>query len=178
LPVSSTSAPPEKISSEDHWRLVESILAARRSEPRGDPDLRPLEATALSSRLPPLAIPRYRALPESVLDDHLGDCQLAPGVTNLGGYRLTPGGTIRIFLFDEKPYIHLPGVGDIQMFPTARDTFTSRVLLGLRMAFERDANHEAKEMALTLGDSTLRASRAARPWQPLRVRPPSGPRWG
>jgi hypothetical protein len=81
------------------------------------------------------------------------------GATNLGEYKLTRGGTIRIFLFDEKPYIHLPGVGDIQMFPTVRDTFTSRVLLGARIAFERDADHEVKDMALTLGDYTLRASR-------------------
>ena len=67
---------------------------------------------------------------------------------------------MRVFLFDEKPYIHLPGVGDVQMFPTARDTFTVRVVQGMGIAFERGAGDEVTAVTLTLGDHTLRASRA------------------
>ena len=140
---------------------MESVLAARRSEPEPKPDLRPLQPTTLSSQLPPVTIPKYRALPKSVLDDYLGDYELAPGATtDLGAYKLTPGATVRVFLFDEKPYIHLPGVGDVQMFPTARDTFTARVVQGMRIAFERRADDEVKDVTLTLGDYTLTASRA------------------
>ena len=153
--------PRPEVAGEDHWALVESILAARRTEPKSSPIYARSQSTALSSQLPPVAIPQYRALPESVVDDYFGDYELATGATKLGEYKLTPGGTVRIFLFDEKPYIHLPGVGDVQMFPTARDTFTGRVLLGMGIAFERDADHEVKAMALTLGDDTLRASRTA-----------------
>jgi CubicO group peptidase (beta-lactamase class C family) len=55
----------------DHWALMESVLAARRTEPEPNPDLRPLQPIVLSSQLPPATIPEYRALAESVLDDYL-----------------------------------------------------------------------------------------------------------
>jgi CubicO group peptidase (beta-lactamase class C family) len=152
-----------RVDGEDHWRLVESVLAARRTEPKPRPDLRPLQPTVLSSQLPPATIPEYRALPESVLDHYLGDYELSPGTTSLGEYKLTPGATVRVFLFDEKPYVHLPGVGDVQMFPTLRrDTFTVRVVQGMGIAFERGADNEVTAVTLTLGDYTLRASRAQR----------------
>jgi hypothetical protein len=102
----------------------------------------------------------YRALPQSVLDDYFGNYELAPGATDLGEYKLTPAGTVRVFLFDEKPYIHLPGVGDVQMFPSAQDTFTVRVVQGVGIAFERSADDEVTAVTLTLGDYMLRASRA------------------
>jgi CubicO group peptidase (beta-lactamase class C family) len=148
------------IAGEDHWRLVESILAARRSEPEPKPDLRPLQATTLSTQLPPVTMANYRALPQSVLDDYFGNYELAPGATDLGEYKLTPAGTVRVFLFDEKPYIHLPGVGDVQMFPSAQDTFTVRVVQGVGIAFERSADDEVTAVTLTVGDYMLRASRA------------------
>jgi CubicO group peptidase (beta-lactamase class C family) len=152
-----------RVKSEDHWALVESILAARRSEPKPRPDLRPLQPTVLSSQLPPATIPEYRALPESVLHQYLGDYELGPGATYLGEYKLTPGATVRVFLFDKKPYVHLPGVGDVQMLPTVRrDTFTVRVVLGMGIAFPRGADDEVTAVTLTLGDYTLRASRAQR----------------
>ena len=72
------------IDSEDHWRLVESILAARRSEPEPKPDLGPLHPTTLSSQLPPATIPEYRALRAALLDDYLGDYKLGPGATHFG----------------------------------------------------------------------------------------------
>jgi hypothetical protein len=60
-----------RIDGEDHWGLVESVLAARRSEPDPKPDLRLLQPTVLASQLPPATMPKYRALPEPVLDDYL-----------------------------------------------------------------------------------------------------------
>ena len=66
------------IDSKDQWELVESVLAARRSEPDPKPDLGPLQPTTLSSQLPPATIPAYRALPASLLDDYLGDYKLGP----------------------------------------------------------------------------------------------------
>jgi CubicO group peptidase (beta-lactamase class C family) len=150
------------IESEDHWKLVEGILAARRTEPEPRPDLGPLQPTTLSTQLPPVTIPEYRALPASLMDDYLGDYELGRGATDLGSYRLTPAATVRVFLFDEKPYIHLPGVGDVQMFPTVRDTFTVRVVQGVGIAFTRGAGagDEATAVTLTLGAHTLTASRA------------------
>ena len=42
-----------RVEGEDHWPLVESVLAARRSEPKPEPDLRPLQTAALASQLHP-----------------------------------------------------------------------------------------------------------------------------
>ena len=147
------------VESTDQWRLVESILAARRTEPQPDADLGPLQPTPLSSQLPPAAIPEYRALPASALTDYLGDYKLAPGATRLREYRLTEGGTMRVFLFDEKPYMHLPGLADVQMFPTARDTFTVRVVQGMSIIFGRSAEGEITTLTLTFDDHTIRASK-------------------
>ena len=145
----------------DHWALMESVLAARRTEPEPNPDLRPLQPIVLSSQLPPATIPEYRALAESVVDDYLGDYEPSPGTTNLGEYKMTPGAAVRVFLFDEKPFVHLPGIGDVQMLPTVRrDLFAVRVVQGMGIAFERGARDEVTAVTLTLGDSTLRASSA------------------
>lgn len=151
-----------RVDNKDHWELVESILAARRGEPVPRPDLQPLQPTALSSQLPLAIMAEYRALPERVLDDYLGDYELASGATHLGEYRLTPGAPVRVFLFDEKPYLHLPGVGDAQMFPAGRDAFAVRVVPGMGIAFERRADDQVAAVILTLGDHTLKAFSARR----------------
>ena len=148
------------IGSEDHWKLVESVLAARRREPQLRPELRALRPTALSSQLPPATIPEYRALSRSTLDDYLGDYKLAADAAQLAGRTLTPGGTVRVFLFGEKPYMHLPGAGDVLMFPTGRDTFTIRAAAGLGIAFGRGPNDKVTTVTLTLSGRTLRAFRA------------------
>ena len=154
----------QRVDGVEHWRLVESVLAARRTESKPKPDLRPLQPTALSSQLPPATIPEYRALPAGVLQPYLGDYELAPGATQLGRYKLTPGAMIRVFLFDEKPYVHLAGVGDIQIFPTVqRDSFAVRILPGMGVAFERAADGGVKAVTLALGDDTLRGSKTQRP---------------
>lgn len=93
------------------------------------------------------------------MTDYLGDYKLAPGSTRLRQYRVTEGGTVRVFLFDEKPYMHLPGLSDVQMFPMARDTFTIRVAQGFEITFGRNAEDEITTLTVTLDDDTIRASR-------------------
>jgi CubicO group peptidase (beta-lactamase class C family) len=143
------------ISSEDHWKLVESILAARRREPQPNPELRELTPAALSSQLPPAPLPEYRALSRSALDAYLGEYKLSPGAARLAGRDVTPGGTVRVFLFDDMPYLHLPGAGDVMMFPTGRDTFTIRAAPGLAIAFARGTNDKVTTVILTVNGSTL-----------------------
>jgi CubicO group peptidase (beta-lactamase class C family) len=151
-----------EIESEDHWALLEELLAARRSEPDPNPELRALQSSALSSQIPPAIFPEYRALPTPVLSDYLGDYTLAPGATDLGDYELTPDGTLRVFLFDDKPYIHLPGTGDVQLFPYNSDTFTARALLGMGIVFERDVTNTVTSVAVSLEGDTLKAAREQR----------------
>lgn len=145
------------ISSEDHWKVVESVAAARRRDPQPNPELRALRPTPLSSQLPLPNIPEYRRISPTVLSDYLGDYKLSPGEGRLAGRQLTSGGTVRVFLFDEKPYMHLPGAGDVMMFPTGKDTFTIRAAPGLSIAFERDADNKLTTVTLALSGSTLRA---------------------
>lgn len=145
------------ISSEDHWTLVESILAARAGRAAGQSGTPRLGPTALTSQLPAAPIPEYRALARSALDDYLGDYKLSPGAAQLAGRRLTSGGTVRVFLFDDKPYLHLPGAGDVMMFPTGRDTFTIRAAPGLGIAFERGDNNKVTTVTLPLSGGTLKA---------------------
>jgi hypothetical protein len=134
---------------------VESILAARRSEPQSEPGLRALRATALSSQLPPAAIPEYRPLSPSALADFLGEYTLTDGAIQLAGRSVIPGGTLRVFMFDAKPYMHLPGAGDVMLFPTGTDVFTIRAAPGLGIAFTRAANNSVMTVTLTGGGSTL-----------------------
>lgn len=76
---------------------------------------------------------------------------------------LTAGGTIRVFLFADTPYLHLPGAGDVMMFPTGRDTFTIRAAPGLRMTFERAANQSVTGVTLILNGATVKAVRSRPP---------------
>ena len=151
------------VASQDQWTLVESILAARRAEPEREPKLRHLRATALKTQAPAVVIPKYRALAESILKPYAGDYVPGPGGTSLGGYKLTAGAAVRVFLFEGKPYLHLPGPGDVQLFATdRRDRFRARVRVDMEIAFERDVDGEVTAVVVTLGDSTVRASRARR----------------
>jgi hypothetical protein len=148
------------VGSEKHWKLVESILAARQSEaaipPATRPELTPLRPIALSSQLSPPTLPVYRDLPASTVSDYLGDYAVPHGPTEFVGRKLTPGGTIKVFLFDRKPYMHLPGVGDLQMFPDGKDTFTARAVLGLAISFER-AKDDVTSVTFTFDGRTFNA---------------------
>jgi CubicO group peptidase (beta-lactamase class C family) len=145
-----------------HWQLVEGIVAARRSQPVPEPRLEPLVPAAFSTQLPPVDIPDYRAIQDALRNEYIGDFQLTPGPVRLGRYALTDGGIIRIFVFDEKPYVHLPGLGDLQLFPVRRDVFTSRVLLRLTVAFSRDSAGRVNRLSMTHEGDTLNASRSSK----------------
>lgn len=148
------------IDSQDHWQLVESILAARRGDPASNPALEPLTPSTLRSQLPPVVMPEYRPLDASVVNAYLGEYRI-DGAARLGEYQLTTGGTVRVFLFDGQPFVHMPGVGDIQAFPVEADRFTARALPGMGVAFERGADGQVKAVSVTLGGSTVKAIRAA-----------------
>jgi hypothetical protein len=67
-----------------------------------------------------------------------------------------------VFIFDQKPYVHLPGVGDIPMFPNGKDTFTARAVRGLEITFDRGANDDVAGVTgvtSTLGGRTFSARR-------------------
>jgi len=127
------------------------------ARPEVRPELTPLQTLALSSQLPPPTIPEYRDLPAAAVNDYLGDYAVPPGPPELVGRKLTPGGAIRVFIFDRKPYVHLPGVGDVLMFPNGKDIFTARAVPGLEITFDRGANGDVTSVAFTLRGRTFSA---------------------
>lgn len=145
------------VSGDDHWTLVESIAAAHRRAPQQKPALRAMQPAPLSSQLPATEIPQYRAMSEAARRDYLGDYKLDPGEGRLAGRRVTAGSTVRVFLFAQNLYMHLPGAGDVMLFPTGRDTFTIRAASGLSIGFERGTDNRVIAVNLVLNGAALKA---------------------
>jgi CubicO group peptidase (beta-lactamase class C family) len=129
------------------WGMVEQLLAARDGEPVASPRLGPVRPRPLASQLPPVAMPEYRQLPESDLEQYVGHYEIAPGTV------------ARVYLFHDRPYMHVPGEGDALLFHTGGDSFTVRVVPGVTVAFERAADGEVVAVELTLGEQTVRGAR-------------------
>jgi CubicO group peptidase (beta-lactamase class C family) len=131
----------------DAWGLVEMVAAARTGEAVAEPRLGPLDPVPLASQRPAPEIPRFRALSDDVVQQYLGR------------YRLSPDAEIRVFLFQGKPYVHVPGEGDALLFPTGEDRFTIRVVSGVDVSFQRDEDGRVSGLVLTLGPQTMRAEK-------------------
>jgi CubicO group peptidase (beta-lactamase class C family) len=152
-----------RVEGDDHWELVESILAARRSPPGPVPSRKPLQPTQLSSQLPPIHLPATRTTDRAMVEPWLGDYELNRESTRLGGYTLSQGGVVRIFMVENKSFVHLPGVGDVQIFATGQpDVFAARILPGMGIVFEGGTD-ESSAVTLTLDGDTLKASKTRRP---------------
>ncbi len=131
----------------DGWTLADRILAAKVAMPDPTPELSVLRSTPLSSQLDPYAWPRAVPVSAAVLDEYMGE------------YELGPGAVVRVFRFQDAPYIHVPGEGDALLIPVARDAFTVRVVPGVRIEFLRDPAGAVTGVELTLGSQTMRAER-------------------
>jgi hypothetical protein len=127
------------------WRIVELILGARVGSPSPEPRLEPLDPTPLTSQLP---APEPQTFPERNAED------LAP---YMGRYELAPEAVVRVFSYEGKPFIAVPGEGEAELFQLARDEFTVRVVPGVRIWFERDDTGRVTWVNLTLGSQTMRA---------------------
>jgi hypothetical protein len=99
------------------------------------------------------------------MDDYLGDYTLPSDPGSFVGRELTPAGTARVFLFDGKPFFHLPGAGDVEMFHTADDTFTVRAVWGVSIVFERGSDDEVTAVTLRHDGGTVRAGARLAPKQ-------------
>ncbi|MEJ2504530.1 MAG: serine hydrolase, partial [Gemmatimonadota bacterium] len=131
------------------WSLVERVLAARRGPPEPSRRVGPLRPTPLASQAPAAAMPAYRDLPADLVEEYLGH------------YEIAPGAIVRVFLFHDRPYIHVPGEGDALLFPTGADAFTVRVVPGVRVEFERTAAGEIVAAELTMDGRTIRGKRVS-----------------
>lgn len=139
------------------WAIAERILAARQGKavPRSSheqgeaasrPSLVPVRAKPFASQRP-MPARRFVALSPAQRDRLLGD------------YVLGPSATIRVFVFDDRLFIHVPGEGEAEMFALSPTEFTLRVVAGVRIRFEEEPDGAVRGMVLTLGPREMRARR-------------------
>ena len=131
----------------DVWAIVESILAARRGPPASNPRLRPMESRALASQLPVLVWP-------SVVD-----ADPATMESYYGAYEIAAGAVVRVFSWEARTIITVPGEGEAELLRTGEDEFTIRVAPGVRVRFDRDGAGRVVGLTMTMGPRTLRARR-------------------
>ena len=144
----------------DHWALVERIVAARRRDPDAEAALRPLQPTPFVSQLPAATPPERAPHGPTAVDAYMGAYEIGQTTTAIAGRALTPGGSIRVFLFHGEPYLHMPGVGDVQLFATGRDAFTARALPGLAVTFARGRAGDVTSVSIELRGHSVTAVRA------------------
>jgi CubicO group peptidase (beta-lactamase class C family) len=137
-----------EIAGRDAWAIADGIVAAMTGEGEADPSLVPLDPSPFSSQMPPYDWPEPMAVGQSRIEEYMGR------------YRLSEDAAIRVFTFNDEPYVHVPGEGDARLIPVAPDEFTVRVVPGVRIVFERDRDDAVTAMELTLGPDTIRAERA------------------
>ncbi|MGQ0562642.1 MAG: hypothetical protein ACT443_12305 [Gemmatimonadota bacterium] len=77
----------------------------------------------------------------------------------VGNYELKPGATIGGFLWDNRPFINVPGEGEAEMFAVSPLDFIIRVEPGVSIRFEADASGSVTGLVLKLGSQEMRARR-------------------
>jgi hypothetical protein len=123
------------------------ILGAREAEPEAGPVLTALAPTPFRSQLPPARLPAFMTLDAATLGR----------IT--GSYELAPGAILRVFDFDGRPFINVPGRGEAEMFAVSPLEFVIRVEAGVRVRFEVDAGGAVTAVALSQGAEEMRALR-------------------
>jgi CubicO group peptidase (beta-lactamase class C family) len=129
------------------WQVAERILAAREGEPRAQPVISALTPRPFASQLPSATVPAVVALEPAAL------------ARVVGSYELAPGTVVRVFLFDGRLFINVPGEGEAEMFALSPLEFTIRVQPGVGIRFETDASGTVTGVALRLGRQEMRAPR-------------------
>lgn len=138
------------ISGRDAWTIAAGIAGAKRGVPEPDPELATLSPVPFESQAPPYDWPAVIALPDTVLADYYGEYQLAPGAM------------IRIFEWEGRPFVFMPGEGEAELFPIGPDAFTVRVIPDVRIRFERDADGNMVGLTGSLGPQRFEAPRVRR----------------
>jgi CubicO group peptidase (beta-lactamase class C family) len=129
----------------DVWQIAERILAAREGEPKPGPAMIALTTTPFSSQLPEAKLPEFLALDAAALARFAGSYEMGPGVA------------VRVFMFDGRLFINVPGEGEAEMYAVSPLEFVLRVEPGVRVRFEADAGGNIAGIVLRLGEREMRA---------------------
>jgi CubicO group peptidase (beta-lactamase class C family) len=127
------------------FTLLDGILSARLGEPVEDPDLGPLAPVPFASQQPAPVRPSAVPLDPSRHADYVGTYEIAPGMN------------LRVFPFAGRLFGFMPGQGEAELIPIGEDTFTVRVMPGVRVVFERAEAGRVEVAQVTIGPEQFRA---------------------
>lgn len=109
------------------WAVFEAIASARTGEAKAEPRLIPMRADPLAGQV---AAP----VPLDIVP-----MDEAPRADYLGVYRMQPGDrTARVYVFRDRLFGWVEGLGDAELFPLGGDEFAVRVVPDTRVRFSRD----------------------------------------
>jgi hypothetical protein len=131
----------------DVWMVVEKILAAREGEPASQPRLVELDAEPLPNVRPAAPRPREVAIAPELLNEYVGRYEFAPDIVG------------RIFLYEGRPFIDVPGEGQAELFALSDSTFFIRAVTGITVTIQRGSGGELTGLLLRMPDGEMRAER-------------------
>jgi CubicO group peptidase (beta-lactamase class C family) len=128
------------------WQLVERLVAAREQEAAARPALEAMKATPLASQLPAPPPLRIVALGAAALERLAGDYE-------------SGGAVVRVFLYDGRLFMNLPGQGEAELFATGPLSFAVRVAAGVSVQFREDSAGRISGVVIALGPKKIEGVR-------------------
>ncbi|HVF40012.1 MAG TPA: serine hydrolase [Gemmatimonadaceae bacterium] len=126
------------------WTIAERILAAKKSEPVAQPRLVALSPVVFQSQVPAPAEPQIISLRREDLEKYVGE------------YTIGPNAIARVTIHEEKLFMFFPGQGEGQLYATSPNEFTVRVVSGVKVTFDRDAQGASTGVTVKLGNQTMK----------------------
>ena len=86
---------------------------------------------------------------------------IAPETLNeyVGRYEFAPDAVGRIFLYEGRPFIQVPGEGEAELFAMNDSTFFVRVITGITITIQRGPGGEVTGLLLSMPSGVMRAER-------------------
>lgn len=128
------------------WAIAEGILDARERDAVAGPSLVDVSATPFASQRPRQER-RYIAIEPAVHEELVGS------------YDLGPSATVRVFMYEGRLFINVPGEGEAELFAVSRDEYVIRVAAGVTVRFDRSPDGAVSEAVLRLGSREMRGRR-------------------
>jgi CubicO group peptidase (beta-lactamase class C family) len=135
------------IAGRDAWRIVELILEAHANRTVSTSGSKTLSPVAFASQSPPVVAPAYIKADSTLIAELSGHYDIAPNVA------------LRVFEFRGRLFGSFPGQGEAELFGLSRSEFTIRVVPGVRIVFERNAEGVVTAVRGSIGAQTFRATR-------------------
>jgi CubicO group peptidase (beta-lactamase class C family) len=129
------------------WNIVDRLVGARTGSGIASPRVQPMQAVPLASQAPAPAAPKLVSLDVAALGRFAGD------------YVMAQGGVVRVFMYDRRLFVNVPGEGEAELFATGPTTFTVFVISGVSAEFAEGPDGRVARLTLRLGRQVIEAAR-------------------